>query len=150
MRKGREWKVVLDTNFLLIPGEFGVDIFSELKRILDVRFRFLVPTVVIQELSLLERKTKGRDLQAIRMAKGMIERLETVDIGTFGKAPTDKLIYSYATSNPNVIVCTNDKKLKKKLRRAGVPVVYMRSKRILELEGVLFMTVPSKGHEQED
>ncbi len=37
--------------------------------------------------------------------------------------------------NERVIVCTNDKGLKKRLREKGVPVVYLRSKKILELEG---------------
>jgi len=133
----REWQVIPDTNFLLVPGQFGVDVFSELNRILDVRFKILIPTVVVQELSLIERKARGRDLRAIRMAKELIERFERVDIGEFGKAPTDELIYSYATSRPNVIVCTNDRELKKKLRGAGVPVVYLRSRKILELEGVI-------------
>lgn len=39
--------------------------------------------------------------------------------------------------NERVIVCTNDKGLKKRLREKGVPVVYLRSKKILELEGML-------------
>ncbi|HIP74959.1 MAG TPA: nucleotide-binding protein, partial [Thermococcus paralvinellae] len=43
----------------------------------------------------------------------------------------------FAVKNPNVVVCTNDKLLKKKLRERGIPVVYLRQKKILELEGVL-------------
>ncbi|NPA47348.1 MAG: nucleotide-binding protein [Thermococci archaeon] len=138
MSDGREWWVIPDTNFLLIPGQFGVDVFSELERILDVRFRVLVPTAVIKELSVIERKSRGRDLLAVRMAKEIVKRFDTVDIGEFGRAPTDELIYAYAASRPNVIVCTNDKELKKRLRQAGVPVVYLRSRKILKLEGTLF------------
>ncbi|MBW2991754.1 hypothetical protein KY345_00870 [Candidatus Woesearchaeota archaeon] len=28
-------KIILDTNFLLIPGQFKIDIFSEIRRICD-------------------------------------------------------------------------------------------------------------------
>ena len=133
----REWLVVPDTNFLLVPGQFGVDIISELNRILDVRFKILIPNVVLQELEVVEQKTRGKDLLAVRMAKKLAERFETVEIGRFGERPIDDQIFDFAVKNERVIVCTNDKGLKKRLRENGVPVVYLRSKKILELEGML-------------
>ena len=133
----KEWLVIPDTNFLMVPGQFGVDVFSELHRILDVRFRIAVPNVVLQELDVIERKSRGKDLMAIRMAKKLAERFETIEIGRFGERPIDDQIFEFATKKERVIVCTNDKGLKKRLREKGVPVVYLRSKKILELEGML-------------
>ncbi|WP_297074052.1 PIN domain-containing protein [Thermococcus sp.] len=133
----REWIVIPDTNFLLVPGQFGVDIISELNRVLDVRFRIVIPNVVLDELSVIERKTRGKDLLAVRMAKKLAERFETIEISRFGEKPIDDQIYDFAVSNERVIVCTNDKGLKKRLRERGIPVVYLRSKKILELEGML-------------
>ena len=137
MSKGREWLVIPDTNFLLVPGQFGVDIIGELNRVLDVRFRIAVPNVVLQELEVIERKSRGKDLMAIRMAKKLAERFETLDIGRFGERPIDDQIFDFAVKNERVVVCTNDRGLKKRLRESGVPVVYLRSKKILELEGML-------------
>ena len=133
----KEWLVVPDTNFLLVPGQFGVDIVSELNRILDVRFKIVVPNVVLDELDVIERKSRGKDLLAVRMAKKLVERFETVEIGGFGERPIDDQILDFAVKNGRVIVCTNDKGLKKRLREKGIPVVYLRSKKILELEGML-------------
>ncbi|ASJ00829.1 PIN domain-containing protein [Thermococcus gorgonarius] len=133
----KEWIVVPDTNFLLVPGQFGVDIIGELNRILDVKFKIVVPNVVLQELEVIERKSRGKDLLAVRMAKKLAERFEKVDIGEFGKKPIDDQIFDFAVKNERVIVCTNDKGLKKRLREKGIPVVYLRSKKILELEGML-------------
>ncbi|ACJ17434.1 Hypothetical nucleic acid-binding protein [Thermococcus onnurineus NA1] len=133
----REWLVIPDTNFLLVPGQFGVDIISELNRVLDVKFRIVIPNVVLQELDVIERKSRGKDLMAIRMAKKLAERFETVDIGWFGERPIDDQIFDFALNNERVVVCTNDKGLKKRLRAKGIPVVYLRSKKILELEGML-------------
>ncbi len=135
--KKREWLVLPDTNFLLIPGQFGVDILGELDRVLDVRFRVVIPNVVLQELDVIERKSRGRDLMAIRMARKLADRFEKVKIGEFGRRPIDDQILEFAVSNRHVIVCTNDRELKKRLRAVGVPVVYLRSKKILALEGVL-------------
>jgi len=137
MPERREWLVIPDTNFLLVPGQFGVDIIGELNRILDVRFRIAVPNVVLQELEVIERKSRGKDLLAIRMAKKLAERFEVVDVGRFGERPIDDHIFEFAVKNERVIVCTNDKGLKRRLREKGVPVVYLRSKKILELEGML-------------
>ncbi len=134
---GREWLVVPDTNFLLVPGQFGVDIISELNRILDVKFKIVIPNVVLDELDVIERKTRGKDLLAVRMAKKLAERFETVEIGRFGEKPIDDQILDFTVKKERVIVCTNDKGLKKRLREKGVPVVYLRSKKILELEGML-------------
>ncbi|WP_297491262.1 PIN domain-containing protein [Thermococcus sp.] len=133
----KEWLVIPDTNFLLVPGQFGVDVISELHRILDVRFKIAVPDVVLRELDLVERKSRGRDLLAVRMAKKLAERFETLKVGEFGKRPTDDQIFDFAAKNEHVIVCTNDKDLRRRLRERGIPVVYLRSKKVLELEGML-------------
>jgi len=133
----KTWLVLVDTNFLLVPGQFGVDIIGELNRILDVKFEVVVPNVVLDELNVIEHKARGKDLMAIRMAKKLVERFKVVEIGKFGEKPTDTQIYEFAVRNSNVVVCTNDKLLKKKLRERGIPVVYLRQKKILELEGVL-------------
>ncbi|ASA76836.1 MULTISPECIES: PIN domain-containing protein [Thermococcus] len=137
MPERREWLVIPDTNFLLVPGQFGVDIIGELNRVLDVRFRIAVPNAVLQELEVIERKSRGKDLMAIRMAKKLVERFEVVEIGRFGERPIDDQIFDFAVKNERVIVCTNDKGLKRRLRERGIPVVYLRSKKILELEGML-------------
>lgn len=133
----RIWLVIPDTNFLLIPGQFGVDIISELNRILDVKFEIAVPNIVLDELNVIERKAKGKDLMAVRMAKKLAEMFNVIEIGKFGEKPTDEQIFEFAVKNSNVVVCTNDKPLKKKLRERGIPVVYLRQKKILELEGML-------------
>ena len=137
MPERREWLVIPDTNFLLVPGQFGVDIIGELNRVLDVRFRIAVPNAVLQELEVIESKSRGKDLMAIRMAKKLAERFEVVEIGRFGERPIDDQIFDFAVKNERVIVCTNDKELKRRLRERGIPVVYLRSKKILELEGML-------------
>ncbi|AAL81051.1 nucleotide-binding protein [Pyrococcus furiosus DSM 3638] len=133
----REWLVIPDTNFLLVPGQFGVDIIDELHRILDVKFKVVVPNVVLDELNIIERKSWRRDLMAVKMAKKLAERFETVKIGRFGERPIDDHILDFAVKNERVIVCTNDKGLKKRLRERGIPVVHLRSKKILELEGMV-------------
>ena len=63
-------KVVLDTNALMVPEQFGVDIFSELLRLGYAEW--LVPASVLGELrSLATRADKGKDKIAARVALGL-------------------------------------------------------------------------------
>ena len=96
----RKWIVMPDTNFLLVPGQFGVDIVGELQRILDVNFEIAIPNVVLNELDLIERKVKGRDLMAVRMAKKLAEKFITLEIGRFGEKPIDQQILEFALNMP--------------------------------------------------
>lgn len=128
------WLVIPDTNFLFIPGQFGVDIISELSRILDVKYQIAIPNVVIDEINTIirEGKVKGRDLLAARIALKIAERFPKIYIGEFLSKSTDELLYEYAITHDNVIICTNDRTLRKRLREAGVPVIFLRQKRNLK------------------
>lgn len=134
---GNQYLVIFDTNFLLVPGQFGVDIIGELNRLLDVHFEVAVPDVVMEELDVIERKSRGKDLLAVRMAKKLAERFGVVEVGRYGEKSTDELILEFAMTRGNVIVCTNDRGLRKKLRGRGLPVIYLRQRKILALEGMI-------------
>ena len=42
--------IILDTNFLMIPLQFKVDIFSEIERICNFKYELLVPEASVKEL----------------------------------------------------------------------------------------------------
>ena len=43
-------KIILDTNFLMIPAQFNVDIFSEIHRICDFKYELYIIDKTIDEL----------------------------------------------------------------------------------------------------
>ena len=45
-------KIILDTNFLLIPAQFNVDIFSEIERICDFQYQLCIVDKTLSELIL--------------------------------------------------------------------------------------------------
>jgi len=45
--------VLFDTNFLMVPIRFGVDVISELDRLLEARYHATILTPVIDELQTL-------------------------------------------------------------------------------------------------
>ena len=120
-------KVIIDTNALMVPEQFGVDIFSELQRLGYVHW--IVPAQVLGELrSLATRADKGRDKIAARVALGLSERCSIIGEDNFD---ADQAIEELAL-NEGAAVFTNDKALKKRLFSKGITVIYLRQGRYLE------------------
>lgn len=124
----------MDANFILIPFQFNVDIFAEFERILGGKYEIEIPKKVIEELEYLSKGAEGRDKMNARSALKMIKGFEIVE---GGKGNTDEVILSLARSRPNTIICTNDKVLKREARKKQIPVIYLRQKRRLEIDGFL-------------
>ena len=133
----RRVPVVLDTNFLLIPGQHGVDVLSELDRVLEVNYRLVTLKGVVEELKrIADSKEAGwRDRAAARIALKLLERVEVLDYGE--GMDVDEAITRYAVEN-RAIVCTVDGELRKKLNKLGIPVVYLRELSHLEVEPELW------------
>lgn len=121
-------KVILDTNALMVPEQFGVDIFSELQRLGYVEA--IVPTQVLDELATLKTKgDKGLDKTAASVGLGLAEQCTIInDISGNADQAVEKL-----SVRENAAVFTNDKALKKRLSSNGVTVVYLRQGRYLEV-----------------
>ncbi len=58
-----------------------------------------------------------------------------IKIKFFEREYTDKAIIEYALKNKS-IVATNDKVLKEQLRKIKIPIIYLRSRKKLEIEGI--------------
>jgi uncharacterized protein len=119
-------KVIIDTNGLMIPGQFGVDIFSELKRLgFDT---YLVPRASVKELEKLYSETRGRDKAAAKIALSLLDRCTVIEKNGF----VDDIIMDMAAGK-DAAVLTNDTELKKRLCSKGVTIVHLREKTHLSI-----------------
>ena len=120
-------KIILDTNALMVPAEFGVDIFSELSKLgFD---EWIVPSGVARELEGIASRGRGRARDAAHVALALMDRCRTVETaGTAGNV--DDSIVELAVKM-KVAVFTNDAELKGRLREGGVKVVYLRQRSYL-------------------
>lgn len=127
-------KIILDTNFLLIPGQFRVDIFSEIDRICSFRHELCVLDSSIGELKGIIGSGKGADKAAARLALQLIKakkaRILSSKTATFKNV--DETIIDLAAKN-KAIVATQDKELRTRLRKLGAKVIVLRQKKYLEL-----------------
>jgi len=128
--------VVLDTNFILIPIRFGIDITAELGRVVEASFVLAVTPAVLKELKWLETKVKAAEVKDVRFALGMASGLKvTDDVLAKGEDVDDQLLR--LAVERGYIIATTDVGLRRRLRERGLPVVYMRQGRHLAIEGLI-------------
>lgn len=121
--------VILDANFLMIPEIHGVDIFSELDRLLDRKYQLVVPEVVIGELEHIKKKGSAKERKAAQIALELSSRAKRVK----SKGPADNEILKIARDR-DCVVCTNDSDLRKSLKEKGIPVIFLRQKSHLDID----------------
>jgi uncharacterized protein len=126
-------KVILDTNFLLIPGQFKVDIFTEIKRVMDEPFQMFIIDKTMDELKGIEILGKTIDKQAVKLgrmlAESLIKQKSLKTINSYSKKHVDDIIVSKA--NNNVYVATQDKGLKKRVKAEGAKIITLKQKKYL-------------------
>ncbi|NOZ82492.1 MAG: PIN domain-containing protein [Euryarchaeota archaeon] len=122
-------RAVLDTSFLLMHLQERVDVFTELKLMLG-EVELVVPEQVLEELERLAERG-GRMGRFARSALEVARRRCRVVRVRAGSA--DEAVERLA--GRGTIICTNDKVLKERVRKRGSPVVFMRARSKLVLEG---------------
>ena len=119
-------KVVIDTNFFLIPYQFKIDILTELEHLIDVHHVYIITSKTLKELEKIASNA-GKKGAGGRFALKIIEaNKDKMEIIRSDK-PVDNWIEEYAEDH-GAIVCTNDIKLKKKLKDNGIKVISLRGK----------------------
>lgn len=135
MSKDRILCVLLDSNFLLVPILFGIDIFEEIPRIVErpVEFNLLKP--VYEEMKRLVRegrpKVRREMSSALELCRG---RCRIMEFEALSGETVDGLLVRVA-EELCCLVATNDTTLKGKLRERGIPVIYLRQRSLLKIEG---------------
>jgi len=131
----KKTKVILDTNFLTIPGEFGIDIFSEIDRILLEPYEICVLDKTIEELeNLMVKLGKKKEVFNVKLGFIMIKQKGLKTLHSSSTEYTDNAILEMASKNPGgIIVATQDKELREALRKQKIRVVELKQKKYLSL-----------------
>ncbi len=116
--------VVLDTNALLMPFEIRINLDLALNELLG-EARIIVPGPLVGELKHLDHKFAKA---AIALAR-KYEIIPTEESG-------DNSVIELA-KRERAYVLTNDKELRRRLRREKIPLIYLRSGTHLTLETVI-------------
>ena len=127
-------KVILDSNFLMIPFQFNLDVFHEIEYILQRKVDFIVPSLVKSELTGISTRG-GEGAAEASLALQLASRCRVVEVALNPGETVDDAIVK-ASQKLGAVVATTDIELKKRLRDVNIPVVYLRDKSKLEVDGV--------------
>ena len=129
--------VVLDTNILTVPAQFGVDIFKEAREVLEKRLDFIVIEPVVWELEKKLNQASGTEKQKFNIALDLAKQCKIQKVPeSERKTSVDRQILDFAKSVGGVIA-TNDRRLINQAISERIPILFMRSKKRLELRGTI-------------
>ena len=122
--------ILLDANALMMPAQFRIDLFEELRALVGAFDPVVLPGVV-QELSGLSR-AKGRDGAAARYGLSLTAKCTVADSDKTLSGTVDEQVIDYAVRH-NCLVLTNDRQLRDALLDHGNGVISMRKQKKLEI-----------------
>ncbi|MDR0797525.1 MAG: DNA-binding protein [Nitrososphaerota archaeon] len=129
-------KIILDSNALFTPLELKIDIFEELRRLLNRNVEYVLIYPVKAELEMLANKNDHKLRRQANFALKLSEKCKIVPVTLSDKLTTDDAIVETA-KKWNTPVFTNDSQLRKRLRDISLPVIYVRQKSHLEIDGLI-------------
>ncbi len=132
--KKEKLKVILDSNALFVPFQFKIDIFEELKTLLKRNYVPILLSPVKRELGKIAEKGSPKMRKEASYALKLAEKCKLVEINIETASSPDDAIF-YMAHEWKCPVFTNDGELKKRLRDISVPVIYVRQKSRLEIDG---------------
>ena len=128
-------KVILDSNAFFVPLKLKIDIFCAVEQLLNRKVDLVLLSAVKQELVVLSSKDSSTTRREATFALKLAEKCKYVAID-YGDLSTDDVIVKVAEAW-NSPVFTNDKQLRRRLRDISVPVIYVRQKSRLDIDGLI-------------
>jgi rRNA-processing protein FCF1 len=129
-------KVILDSNALFVPLQFKIDIFDCLKQLLEKNYELILLSPVKRELEVLAEKGSPKMRKNTLYALKLAEKCRYVEVDAPASALADDVIVKVAGEWKSPVF-TNDRQLRKRLRDISVPVIYVRQKSRLEIDGMI-------------
>jgi hypothetical protein len=128
-------KVILDSNALFVPLQFKIDIFEALKNLLNRNFELVLLSPILQEIKRFTEEASPKMRKDAEYALKLAEKCKLVEVPDEEDSPDDVIVK--VAGEEGYPVFTNDIALRKRLRDINVPVIYVRQRSHLEIEGRL-------------
>ncbi|MFH1211653.1 MAG: PIN domain-containing protein [Candidatus Woesearchaeota archaeon] len=153
-KKATTIKVILDTNFLLIPYQFHVDIFSEIERVVNFPYELCITEGTMAELEKLSQSSAQKERLAAKLGlelvksrferpKNPLSRLLKAE-NAFEKQKNLKIVRGshlkhnddaiLETASSEDVVATQDKLLKQRLKEKKIRTITLKQKKYLAVD----------------
>jgi len=129
-------KIILDANFLFVPLQFKIDVFEGITRLLNQKFEPIFLSTTRRELQRMAETGSPQIRKQAAVALKLAETCKIINVKKRAEETDDDVILRIAAEWRSA-VATNDRELRKKLRGRNIPVIFLRGKNRLDLEGGL-------------
>jgi len=119
--------VLLDTNALMMPYQFRIDLFEELRDLLG-SYEPVILSEVVNELERLSGG-HGKEAAAARLGLEISRKCAVVESGT-DEGTVDDRISGYALRHGGMVL-TNDRALRNQLLSNRIPVIALKNQKKL-------------------
>ena len=128
-------KIIMDSNALFVPLQLKIDIFEELKKLLNMKFELILLSPIQRELEKLAKNGSSKMQKNASYALKMAEKCKSIELDEkSGGSSPDDAIFQVAREWKSPVF-TNDRELRKRLRNINVPTIYVRQKSRLGING---------------
>lgn len=138
--------VVIDSNFILLPYQFKVDYFSQIRFMLEGPLRFIIFQQILNELES-KKNREPKSINFSRFLKSGLLYLESnkskydisilKDIKKENENTDDFLLrklIDLKNQGISVYLATNDSELRKKVKIQHINTIFLRQKKYLSIE----------------
>jgi len=138
--------VVIDSNFILLPFQFKIDYFDEIRLKIEGNLRFIIYQQILNELES-KRKRDPRATNFKRFLESGLLYLEknkqkyNIGILEYIKKENEttddfilRMLKNLKLENQNIYLATNDSELRKKAKIIKINTIFLRQKKYLSID----------------
>ncbi len=138
--------IVIDSNFILLPFQFKIDYFDEIRFNIEGEIRFIIYQQIFDELEA-KRKKQQKTAKFIKFLESGLIYLEKnkerynidilEDIKNENETTDDfliRMLKDLKKENQNIYIATNDSDLRRKAKIIKINSIFMRQKKYISID----------------
>ena len=117
----------------MMAAQLNIDLVSQLQELIP-HYQYTVPSFIIKELENIKGRSRGKNKIAAATALKIanIKPLKIKEISLLEREYVDDALIRISQ-----VLCTNDRELRRKARRKGITIIYLRQRKYLAIDGYL-------------
>jgi uncharacterized protein len=124
--------VLLDTSFIFKCAEWAIDPFEAIDRACYFPYQLFYIDKTLLELEQVASRS-GKHKHWAKLARLFLSKAKVIK--TTENELVDELLMNHAATHPGCVMATHDKELKQRAIQKGIPVLFIRQKKYVELSG---------------
>jgi rRNA-processing protein FCF1 len=106
--------IILDTNFLLVPAQLKIDIFSEMNSLFPEKIQLFIVNKSLKELDKIASEGRQKEKLQVKLTKALLKTQNIKILACDQEGSVDDLLVAF--SKKGYIIATQDQELKRRIR----------------------------------